>query len=83
MMRLTIRHGDKFYGIWVSAEWAERHDNGRLISCGLTVGEDGFTARMFSLARRRFKTVEISAATYAHSGCLSRCKLRGDAICQW
>ncbi len=85
MLRLTIADPDsgKYYKMAVSPAWAEKHDNGRLISCGLTIGQDGFTRRMFQLAQYRFSHLEITREQYNHSGCQSSCVLRGQAICRW
>ena len=85
MVRLTIadpeRH--KYYKMAVSSAWADRHDNGCLISCGLTIGQHGFTRRMFQLALYRFSYVELTELEYQHSGCQSACILRGAATCRW
>lgn len=80
-MNITIRHGDTYYRASVSLAWARRHDNGALVSCGLTVGEN-----LSLQAFRRLRPAQLTVITkeqYNHSGCQSRCKLRGDTICQW
>lgn len=84
MIRLTIKDPDngKFYKMAVTPRWAQAHDNGALISCGLTIGQDGFTRRMFQLAQYRFSHLEITEQEYQHSGCQSSCILRGDSVCR-
>lgn len=61
---------------------AARVDNGRMISCGLTLGEDVQPSTL-----KRWVKAGIAkptdAATEKHSGCQSRCILRGDSLCQW
>ena len=85
MLRVTIRDKEnrKFYKMAVSQAWAEKHDNGALISCGLTIGEHGFTRRMFQLAQYRFSHIELTEEQWNHSGCQSSCILRGNDICRW
>ena len=85
MIRITIADPErgKFYKMAVTPRWAEGHDNGALISCGLTIGRDGFTRRMFELAQYRFSHLEVTQDEYNHSGCQSSCVRRGDAICRW
>lgn len=85
MLRLVIKDPEqgKYYRMAVSPAWAARHDNGALISCGLTIGEHGFTRRMFQLAQYRFSHLEISAEEWNHSGCQSSCTRRGDQQCRW
>ncbi len=83
-MRISVadpEHG-RFYEISVTPQWAQRHDNGALVSCGLTIGQDGFTRRMFErLPWHRVRTV--SRDSYNHSGCQSSCIRRGDQACRW
>lgn len=85
MLRLTIADPEKgkYYKMAVTPEWAQRHDNGRLISCGLTIGQDGFTRRMFQLAQYRFSHLEVTQDEYNHSGCQSSCIRRGNDKCTW
>lgn len=82
MLSITIRDGARHYLATVSPRWARGHDNGALVSCGLTVGENLSRLSLEAL-RRRGRLEEISAETANHSSCLSRCVLRGDSICQW
>ena len=74
-MRIYIRSADQYYRYDASPRWAKEHDNGALVSCGLTVGE--------SLKSVPRMAVKVSKAEWNHSSCLSRCKDRGDNICQW
>jgi hypothetical protein len=82
-MRIYIKAGDKHYRANVTPEWAQAHDNGRLISCGLTVGEDGFTARMLGYLLRKRRAIEVTEQEWNHSGCQSSCILRGADKCSW
>lgn len=91
-MFITIhdRKNRKAYRAYVTREWALRHDNGALISCGLTIDEPSAWSGKVWLKRRAFndlrktgRVTEISVEQANHSGCQSRCKLRGDNICQW
>lgn len=83
MLRITIQDGEQHYFATVTPQWAQRHDNGALISCGLTVGQDGFTRRMLDDLKRRGRLRAIDAATANHSGCQSSCVMRGGQTCQW
>ena len=83
-MRVYI--SDKGHGLHyradVSTQWARRHDNGALISCGLTVPDD------LSRASLRALIVKGRASTcthdeWNHSSCQSACVRRGDAVCRW
>jgi serine/threonine protein phosphatase PrpC len=53
------------------------------VSCGLTLGCDGFTERMLDDLIRRGLATEITKEEWLHSGCQSRCVRRGDATCGW
>lgn len=66
----------------VSPEWAQRHDNGRLISCGLEVPADLSERSLASLARRG-RATEITADEANHGGCQSSCIRRGSDRCSW
>ena len=69
---------DKYYKLLVSWQWMRRNDNGALISCGLDIPRD--------ISRRQLAAVqhvEVSRDEWNHSGCLSRCILRGDSDCKW
>lgn len=81
-MMITIRDGETFYKASVTAQWANKHDNGALISCGLAVGEN-LTRTSLNILIRQKRAYLISKEDYNHSGCQSRCIRRGDSICQW
>lgn len=81
-MTIYAHHGAKHFQLTVNPQWARRHDNGALVSCGLTVGED-LPERELNRLIKTGKAIEVAPEVAAHSACLSRCKLRGDAICQW
>lgn len=95
MLTITIKDPatSKYYKARVSISWAKRHDNGRLISCGLTIDEksayDGTTVYLtrggFERLKRTRPTAvrEITALESQHSGCLSSCILRGADRCSW
>ena len=85
MLTITIRDREKqkYYRARVTPQWAQRHNNGALISCGLTVGEYGFTERTLKGLIQRGQAVEIDHTTWNHSGCQSACVTRGDVKCQW
>lgn len=84
-MFVTIRNNGKHYRAAVSPQWAQKHDNGRLVSAGLDVGAaaDELSPRSFNALQRRGRLQEITPETSRHSGCQSRCILRGDKLCQW
>lgn len=82
-MRIYIKDGNKYYRANVSPGWAQTHDNGALVSCGLTVGRDGFTARMLAGLIRRRRAIEVTESEWQHSGCQSSCILRGAERCTW
>ncbi len=72
----------KFYRAYVSITWAKRHDNGALISCGLTVPDDLSVSSLKRLQRKGVLT-EVSQERWKHSSCLSACILRGAKECRW
>lgn len=79
-MRVYIRDTERgrYYRADVSPRWAKRNNNGALISCGLSVPED--------ISRRQLSALHVTQVSYDewnHSGCQSRCVLRGDDRCQW
>ncbi len=89
---ITIKHPvrGKFYRARPSMAWIKRHDNGALISCGLTVDEPSaysgtvwLTDRAFKALESRGVVVEITEQQWKHSGCQSSCILRGNAKCSW
>jgi hypothetical protein len=61
-----------------SPAWMQKHDNGHMVSIGFRVGED-ITLRQL----KALKATPVSFDDWKHSGCQSRCKRRGDNICQW
>ena len=84
-MKITIKNPKtgKFYYANVGASWVQRHDNGAMISCGLTVGEKYFSAHAFKALEKAGKLIEVSKDEWNHSGCQSGCVRRGDAKCVW
>ena len=82
-MRIYIKNGAKYYRAEVTPAWARKHDNGALISCGLTVGENGITARMVDRMVTRGDAREVTHDEWNHSGCQSSCVQRGAASCRW
>lgn len=91
MLTISIRDPkhDKFYRARVTPSWANRHDNGALISCGLTVDEANsygtvyLTSRAFALLKSTGRVTEITKEQWNHSGCQSSCILRGARECRW
>jgi hypothetical protein len=89
MQLVTIHDEDtkKHYLATVSRQWAIKNDNGALISCGLTInewtGHCDITRNQLEWLRTHNRLKEITAGEANHSGCQSRCVMRGDAICQW
>lgn len=57
-------------------------NNGRAVSCGLMLGETVTPERLKHWLKKGC-AVPMDADKARHSGCLSRCILRGDSICQW
>jgi hypothetical protein len=82
MPTVYARHGEKYYKLNVSPQWCEKNDNGALVSCGLTVGENLRETQLLHLIRTG-KAKEVSQETWKHSGCQSGCVLRGDPACRW
>lgn len=75
-----------------SVAWVRRHDNGAIVSCGLTVGETSSYLGKAYLSETTFDRMKktekksLRAVTYDewnHSGCQSQCILRGDSKCGW
>lgn len=79
---LSTSGKDRFYRASVSAQWARRHDNGALVSCGLTVPES-LSRRSLGALRFLGRLSEIGRSEWVHSSCSSSCTRRGDAACQW
>jgi len=84
-MRITIKNPKtgRYYVASVSPAWARRHDNGALVSCGLTVGDSSLSAAAFKTLEKAGALREISREDYNHSGCQSGCIRRGDPKCIW
>jgi len=88
-IRLFNASGTYYYRAQVSRKFANRHDNGRLVSCGWTV--DARTpAQDPDLPLRAFKrllmdrlAIEVTQLEWRHSACQSRCTQRGDLSCHW
>lgn len=83
-MQITLHSADfkTAFTCNLSPAHARRIDNGHLISIGLIIGEDVKPAtlkRWIKSGKARPADVEKAK----HSGCQSRCKLRGDSVCQW
>jgi hypothetical protein len=92
MLSIAIRdtQNSKYYRAAVSISWAKRHDNGALISCGLTIDEPSAWSGHVWLTRRAFDRLqktgavkEITHDQWNHSGCQSSCVLRGAKECRW
>ncbi len=81
-MRIYIRDGEAYYRAEVSLAWARRHDNGALVSCGLTVGKD-ISRRVMRGLVTRGQAIPVTRDQWNHSGCQSSCVLRGQADCRW
>ncbi len=82
MITIYAHYGEKYYRLTVSRSWAEKNDNGALISCGLTVPGDIRETQLQALIRQG-KAIEVSQEAWNHSGCQSECILRGNATCRW
>lgn len=84
MITISIRDltTQKYYRATVSLTFARRHDNGALISCGLTVPDDLSKRSLQALIARKQAT-EITYEQWNHSGCQSSCVLRGAKECRW
>ena len=83
-MTIYARDNDSqlHYKLTVTPEWARKHDNGALVSCGLTIPDD-LSVRSLAVLMRMGKAVIVPKAEWDHSGCQSRCIQRGDDKCQW
>lgn len=88
-MTISVRWGARYFQIRVGPRWAAHHDNGALISCGLTVGERSTRGREYLSERSmralivRGAATEISESEWRHSGCQSSCVQRGNVTCRW
>jgi hypothetical protein len=72
----------RYYKADVSQQWCIKHDNGCLVSIGLTVDEDLPRASLEWL-RRNGRLTEVTHEQWNHSGCQSSCTLRGAKECRW
>lgn len=84
-MKITIKDpgNNKFYEASVTPRWANRYDNGAMVSCGLTVGQSRLTQRSLSTLRAQGRLKEISHDDWNHSSCQSGCIRRGAPKCSW
>lgn len=80
----------KYYRATVTRRWFTLHDNGAMVSCGLTVDEpSAYSGRVWlsrsglERLRAQGRLTEVSHDTWNHSGCQSSCVLRGHAVCRW
>lgn len=67
----------RYYMLRLTQRQARRVDNGALISCGLTAPGDVSSAWLQKHGK------EVSETAWKHSGCQSKCILRGNDTCQW
>jgi hypothetical protein len=65
---------DRYFRLRLTQRQARRLDNGAMVSCGLAL-----TGKQIS----RLDAEEMTKDEWNHSGCQSRCVMRGDNICQW
>ena len=75
--------------------WYNKHDNGAMVSCGLTVGgksgysgKEYLSAATFDRMKKMYKNApsalwRVDPEVGQHSGCQSSCVLRGDKQCRW
>ena len=90
-IRITIKdpRDDTYYHYAATPRWADAHDNGALISCGLTVDEAGssgkpyLSAATFDRMKKAGEVKQIANEEWKHSGCQSSCVLRGNKRCSW
>ena len=85
-MKVTIKDpkNNRFYEASLSRHQASRYDNGAMVSCGLTVGENTrFTERSLKTLSQQGRLKEISKDDWNHSSCQSGCTRRGAAKCSW
>jgi hypothetical protein len=92
-MKISIKdpRDDSHWEYSATQTWARRHDNGALVSCGLTVGEGPRSGGRAYLSARTFDAMkkartglrQTSRDEWNHSGCQSSCVLRGAATCRW
>ena len=66
----------------VSNAWVRKHDNGAMISCGLSAPEDISVKALKNLLARG-KAERITKDEWNHSGCQSSCVMRGAKECRW
>jgi hypothetical protein len=84
MLTISVRDGESFYVVKVTPKWADKYDNGAVISCGLTVPVD-ISRQAFERYRKRYpdRVVNVSRDEYQHSGCQSSCIRQGARECRW
>ncbi len=94
MIRVSIkdpRH-DTYWFYDASVAWVRRHDNGVIVSCGLTVGEKSSYSGKAYLSETTFDRMKktekknlraVTLDEWNHSGCQSQCVLRGNPTCRW
>jgi len=84
MIPITVKASEtEFYEATLSIPTFRKYDNGAMISCGLTVGRDGFKRSTLDTWIKRGIATLIDRDQYLHSGCLSNCVNRGGKVCQW
>jgi hypothetical protein len=81
-MEVSIRNGERYYIACLTIGQARLHDNGALISCGLTVGHD-LRPSTFKRWQSADLTREITYDEWNHGGCQSSCIKRRNASCRW
>lgn len=68
----------EYWRLSLSLRQYRKHDNGAMISCGLSVPKD-----ISRNALRYCSPVAVTKEQWNHSGCQSSCVLRGAATCRW
>lgn len=77
-MKIYAKDGDRYFRIDADARFVRKHNNGRLLSMGLTVGQD-----LDRKALEKSTHVEVTRDEWNHSACQSSCIMRGGAKCTW
>ena len=80
--RIYAKRGNRRYQLMLSTAQVKKYDNGAMVSCGLSIPED-MPESAFQWLFVHQRAMQVSETEYNHSGCQSRCVLRGDALCQW
>jgi hypothetical protein len=80
MMRLYAfdRLHEKAWVFNASDAWVRRHDNGSLVSIGISVPDELSHKQLKALGAK-----EVTWEKWKHSGCQSSCVLRGGTKCSW